>query len=88
MRQLICTTNTIESVTARLRKIVKTRGHFTSDDAATTLIWLARRNITADGGRAANNWKPAMNQFASVRISSLFFMRTDSPRLSREMNYL
>jgi len=54
----------LESVNARLRKIIKTRGHFPSDDAATKLIWLALRNITEDWGRAANNWKSAMNQFA------------------------
>jgi hypothetical protein len=48
----------------RLRKIIKTRGHFPSDDAATKLIWLALRNITADWGRAAKEWKLAMNQFA------------------------
>ena len=54
----------IESVNARLRKIIKTRGHFPSDDAATKLIWLALRNITADWGRAAKDWKDAMNQFA------------------------
>ena len=34
------------------------------DDAATKLIWLALRNITEDWGRAVNNWKSAMNQFA------------------------
>ena len=33
-------------------------------DAATKLIWLALRNITADWGRPANTWKMAMNQFA------------------------
>jgi len=64
VRRVIYTTNAIESVNARLRKIIKTRGHFPSDDAATKLIWLALRNITADWGRAANNWKTAMNQFA------------------------
>ena len=58
------TTNAIESINARLRKIIKTRGHFPSDDAATKLIWLALRNITADWGRAARDWKDAMNQFA------------------------
>ena len=58
------TTNAIESVNARLRKIIKTRGHFPSDDAATKLIWLALGNITADWGRAAKDWKEAMNQFA------------------------
>ena len=62
--RVIYTTNAIESVNARLRKIIKTRGHFPSDDAATKLIWLALRNITADWDRAANNWKEAMNQFA------------------------
>ena len=57
-------TNAIESVNARLRFDLKTRRHFPSDDAATKLIWLALRNITEDWGRAANNWKSAMNQFA------------------------
>ena len=64
VRRVIYTTNAIESVNARLRKIIKTRGHFPSDDAASKLIWLALRNITADWGRAAPNWKTAMNQFA------------------------
>ena len=64
VRRVIYTTNAIESVNARLRKIIKTRGHFPSDDAATKLIWLALRNITTDWSRAANHWKTAMNQFA------------------------
>jgi len=64
VRRVIYTTNAIESVHARLRKIIKTRGHFPSDDAASKLIWLALRNITADWGRAAKEWREAMNQFA------------------------
>ncbi len=64
VRRVIYTTNAIESVNARLRKIIKTRGHFPSDEAASKLIWLALRNITADWSRAASNWKEAMNQFA------------------------
>ena len=64
VRKVIYTTNAIESVNARLRKIIKTRGHFPSDEAATKLIWLALRNITSDWGRPANTWKVAMNQFA------------------------
>ena len=64
IRKVIYTTNAIESINARLRKIIKTRGHFPNDDAATKLIWLALRNITADWGRAAKDWKEAMNQFA------------------------
>ena len=64
IRRVIYTTNAIESVNARLRKIIKTRGHFPSDDAASKLIWLALRNITSDWGKAAHHWKEAMNQFA------------------------
>ena len=64
VRRVIYTTNAIESVNSQLRKIIKTRGHFPSDDAASKLIWLALRNITADWGRAAPDWKTAMNQFA------------------------
>jgi transposase-like protein len=64
IRRVIYTTNAIESLHMRLRKIIKTRGHFPSDEAATKLLWLALRNITADWGRAAKEWKAAMNQFA------------------------
>jgi putative transposase len=64
VRKVIYTTNAIESINARLRKIVKTRGHFPSDEAATKLIWLALQNITANWGHAAHDWKLAMNQFA------------------------
>jgi putative transposase len=64
IRRVIYTTNAIESINARLRKIIKTRGHFPTDDAANKLLWLALRNITADWGNAAHHWKEAMNQFA------------------------
>jgi len=64
VRRVIYTTNAIESVNARLRKILKTRGHFPNDDAATKLIWLTLRNITADWARASPHWQAAMNQFA------------------------
>jgi putative transposase len=64
VRRVIYTTNAIESVHSRLRKIIKSRGHFPNDAAATKLIWLALRNITADWSRASIHWKAAMNQFA------------------------
>jgi len=57
VRRAIYTTNAIESIHARLRNIIKTRVHFPSDDAATKLIWLALRDITADWGRAAKKWR-------------------------------
>ena len=64
VRRVIYTTNAIESVHSQLRKIIKTRGHFPSDDAASKLIWLALRNITADWSRSTREWSEAMNQFA------------------------
>lgn len=64
IRRVIYTTNAIESVNAQVRKIIRTRGHFPTDDAASKLIWLALRNITADWGRPVHHWKEAMNQFA------------------------
>jgi transposase-like protein len=64
VRKLIYTTNAIESLHSQLRKIIKTRGHFPNDDAATKLIWLALRNITANHGRSVREWREAMNQFA------------------------
>ena len=64
VRRVIYTTNALESVHAQLRKIIKTRGHFPTDEAATKLIWLALRHITAKWSRGAIHWKTAMRQFA------------------------
>lgn len=64
VRRVIYTTNAIGNVNSRLRKIIKTRGHFPRDDAATKLLWLALRNITANWTRVAKEWCEAMKQFA------------------------
>lgn len=64
VRRVIYTTNALESVHARVRKIIKTRGHFPTDEAATKLIWLALRNITAEWVLPTRHWSRAMNQFA------------------------
>jgi putative transposase len=64
VRRVIYTTNVIESLHMQLRKIIKTRGHFPSDDAAIKLIWLALRNINDGKVRSSREWKLAMNQFA------------------------
>ena len=66
VRRVIYTTNALESVHGQLRKIIKTRGHFPNDEAATKLIWLALRNITAKWTRAPKFWRTAMNQFAML----------------------
>ena len=46
VRKIIYTTNAIESLHMQLRKVLKNRGHFPSDEAATKIIYLALRNIT------------------------------------------
>lgn len=64
VRQVIYTTNALESLHMRLRKIIKNRGHFPNDEAAAKLLYLALRNITRAWTMPPRTWKAAMNQFA------------------------
>ncbi len=76
IRRVIYTTNALESVHAQLRKIIKTRGHFPNDEAATKLIWLALRNITATWERAATHVAPGHESIRdSLRRIALFRRR-------------
>ena len=61
LRRVIYTTNSIESLNYQLRKIIKNRGHFPSDDAVIKLLWLAIRNIEDKRARerAKEAGKPA-----------------------------
>ena len=64
VRTIIYTTNAIESLNASVRKAVRNKGHFPSDQAATKLIWLALRNITANWKRPPIAWQAAKIQLA------------------------
>src|SRR6185295_5933091 len=64
IRRVLYTTNALENVNRQLRKIIKTRGHFPTDEAATTLLWLALRNITLKWVSKNTAWDAAMNHFA------------------------
>lgn len=64
VRGVIYTTNAIESLHMTLRKIIKTRGSFPTDDAATKLLYLALRNVKKGWKRSAREWTAALNQFA------------------------
>jgi len=64
VRKIIYTTNAIESMHMQLRKIVKNRGHFPSDEAAAKLLFLALRNIENKWKMPPITWKQAANQFA------------------------
>lgn len=64
VRKVIYTTNALESVHMRLRKIIKSRGHFPNDEAALKLLYLVLRNITKTWTMPPREWKSAMNHFA------------------------
>lgn len=64
VRKVIYTTNALESVHMRLRKIIKSRGHFPTDEAALKLLYLVVRNITKTWTMPPREWKSAMNHFA------------------------
>lgn len=62
MRKVIYTTNAIESLNASVRKAVRNKGHFRSDQAATKLIWLALRHITERRRNPPIAWQAAKAQ--------------------------
>lgn len=66
IRKVICTTNAIESLNARLRRAVRARGHFPSEQAALKCLYLAITSLDPTGrGRRkwTNRWKAALNAF-------------------------
>lgn len=63
IRKIIYTTNAVESLNRVLRKTLKTKGSFPTEEAATKLIFLAIRNFEK-GGRAVREWVAARNQLA------------------------
>ena len=70
VRRVIYTTNSIESLNYQLRKIIKNRGHFPSDDAVIKLLWLAIRDIEDKRARARekDRGKPANARTAPGRL--------------------
>jgi len=70
VRKVIYTTNSIESLNYQLRKIIKNRGHFPSDDAVVKLLWLAIRDIEDKRARAREKERglPANRRKAPPRM--------------------
>jgi putative transposase len=67
IRQLLCSTNAIESLNARYRRAVKARGHFPTEQAALKCLYLVTRSLDPTGrgkARWAMRWKPVLNAFA------------------------
>ncbi|HEY6495850.1 MAG TPA: IS256 family transposase [Trebonia sp.] len=66
IRTVICTTNAIESINARLRRAVNARGHFPTEQAALKCLYLAVMSLDPTGKgrkRWSNRWKGALNAF-------------------------
>jgi transposase-like protein len=67
IRKIVCSTNAIESVNARIRRAVRARGHFPHEQAALKCVYLAIMSLDPTGvgrRRWAIRWKPALNAFA------------------------
>lgn len=66
IRKVIYTTNAIESLNSVIRKSVKTRKLFPSDDAATKVVYLAIQAASKKWTMPIRDWKPALNHFMIV----------------------
>ncbi len=66
IRTVVCSTNAIESVNARIRRAVRARGHFPNEAAALKCVYLAVMSLDPTGQgrrRWTMRWKPALNAF-------------------------
>ena len=64
VRRIIYTTNSIESLNAKLRRAVRTRGHFPTDDSALKLLFLVLNLAEREWKMAPREWVMAKAQFA------------------------
>jgi putative transposase len=62
VRNVIYTTNAVESLHMSLRKVSKTRGSFPNEESALKLLYLALQNVSAKW-QTVQGWREALNQF-------------------------
>jgi len=62
VRKVIYTTNAVEALNRGLRKIIKNRGSFPSEEAALKLLYLALQNMSQKW-ETVQHWREALNQF-------------------------
>ena len=63
IRKAIYTTNAIESLNSVIRKAIKKRKLFPTDEAATKVVYLAVQQASKKWTMPIRNWKPALNRF-------------------------
>lgn len=71
VRRVIYTTNIIESLNRTLRKSVKNRGHFPTENAVMKVLYLAIKGVSKKWTHPIRHWKEALNQFA-IRFEDRF----------------
>jgi putative transposase len=64
VRRIIYTTNAIEALHAKLRRAVRARGHFPTDDAVLKLLFLVLNRTMKEWKMPAREWTAAKAQFA------------------------
>jgi len=64
IRKVIYTTNAVESLNMSLRKVIKTRGSFPTEEAAIKLLYLALTHIAKKWTMPVQDWKAALQRFA------------------------
>jgi putative transposase len=64
VRRLLYTTNAIEALNAKLRRAVRARGHFPTDEAAMKLLFLVLNRTEREWKMPAREWCMAKAQFA------------------------
>ena len=63
IRQVIYTTNAIESLNCSMRKVLKNRGAFPSDESIFKVLYLGLKRVARKWTLPIQNWKAALNQF-------------------------
>lgn len=66
IRRIIYTTNQIEALNSKLRRAVRTRGHFPGDEAAMKLLYLVLNHAAEQWKRPPREWTEAKTQFAII----------------------
>jgi putative transposase len=64
VRRIIYTTNAIEALNAKLRRAVRARGHFPTDESAFKLLFLVLRQMQKEWKMPPREWGMAKAQFA------------------------
>jgi transposase-like protein len=66
VRRIIYTTNAIEALNSKLRRAIRARGHFPSDEAATKLLYLILNRSEKEWKMPPREWTMAKAQFAVI----------------------